>query len=247
MPGKKRKFVFAANNRNGYLCGKELLAKDCIPEILLLHPAPRQNWGKEIKTLFSGTPVIEWGNNTATNLKESGAEVLLSVNFGYIFTAEILALFEYPVNVHMGYLPYNRGSHPNVWSIIENTPAGVTMHLMTEDVDKGDIISQVEVEVCPDDTGKSLYEKLERASAELTADRFPSILRGDFNTSPLPAGGTFHYAHEFRDLCRICQDKPVAPMELITRLRALSFPPYKNAYIEVDDKKFFIDVSLVSD
>ena len=174
MPSPRKKFVFAANNRNGFLCGRELLKNECIPEVLLFHPASRQKWGEEIKNLFPGTPVVEWRKNVVDDLKKTGAEVLLSVNFGYIFPSEVLSVFEYPINIHMGYLPFNRGSHPNVWSIVENTPAGVTMHIMTEEVDKGDVISRTEIEVAPDETGKSLYEKLETISAQMTGEFFPS-------------------------------------------------------------------------
>ena len=42
-------------------------------------------------------------------------------------------------------MPYNRGSHPNFWSFVENTPAGVTIHEVDEGVDTGKIINQKQI------------------------------------------------------------------------------------------------------
>ena len=40
----------------------------------------------------------------------------------------------------MSFLPYNRGSHPNFWSFVENTPKGVSIHEVSNGIDDGDII-----------------------------------------------------------------------------------------------------------
>ena len=42
----------------------------------------------------------------------------------------------------MSYLPWNRGADPNFWSILEDTPKGVTIHIMDESIDTGDILYQ---------------------------------------------------------------------------------------------------------
>ena len=54
----------------------------------------------------------------------------LVISFGYrhIIEKEIISKFKNLINVHIGFLPYNRGAHPNFWSFMENTPSGVTIH-----------------------------------------------------------------------------------------------------------------------
>ena len=64
------------------------------------------------------------------------------------------------INFHLSYLPYNRGKKPNVWPIIDGSPAGVTMHYIDNDIDSGSIVAQSEVKVDIVDTGKTLYNKL---------------------------------------------------------------------------------------
>ena len=46
------------------------------------------------------------------------------------------------INLHISYLPYNRGADPNLWSFIDDTPSGVTIHLIDEGLDTGPILIQ---------------------------------------------------------------------------------------------------------
>lgn len=243
----KKTFVYAANNRNGFLCGRELVKRGCFPKTILLHPASSRKWGEEICSLFPDIPVIEWNQDHFSELEKTGADILLSVNFGYIFSSDVLSLFPYPMNLHTGFLPFNRGTHPNVWSIVDKTPAGVTLHLMTAELDKGDIISRQEVEVLPTDTGLSLYEKLEEASAKLIGDSFPSLLAENIHTIPMPEGGTFHCTKDFEVLCALSPEENLTFENFLRRLRALSFPPYKNAFLLAGGKKVYVDINLALD
>ena len=95
--------------------------------------------------------------------------------FGYILRPNFLRLIPRGcVNVHPALLPYNRGAYPNVWSIVDGSPAGVTIHFVDEGIDTGDIIAQAQVVIEPVDTGESLYRKLERGAVAL----FPKLGRG---------------------------------------------------------------------
>ena len=44
------------------------------------------------------------------------------------------------LNLHPSFLPHNRGMHPYYWSIVENTPAGVSIHFIDERIDAGRIV-----------------------------------------------------------------------------------------------------------
>jgi methionyl-tRNA formyltransferase len=66
------------------------------------------------------------------------------------------------VNVHGSLLPRYRGRTPHVWAIINGEKqTGVTLHILDENCDTGDIISQVSVEITWEDTGASLLRKFE--------------------------------------------------------------------------------------
>tara|TARA_B100002051_G_C16631353_1_gene583450 strand:- start:503 stop:1117 length:615 start_codon:yes stop_codon:yes gene_type:complete len=71
------------------------------------------------------------------------------ISFGYkhIINREIIDNLKYPIiNLHISFLPYNKGAHPNFWSFIENTPSGVTIHQVDHGVDTGKIIYQKKID-----------------------------------------------------------------------------------------------------
>ena len=66
------------------------------------------------------------------------------ISFGYrhIINKEIIKKLKIPiVNLHTGYLPYNRGAHPNFWSFVENTTSGISIHKIDGGIDTGKIIN----------------------------------------------------------------------------------------------------------
>ena len=67
----------------------------------------------------------------------------LYVSFGYrkIIPKKIIQRAKRPIiNLHLSFLPFNRGAHPNFWSFIEDTPSGVSIHEIDNGVDTGPII-----------------------------------------------------------------------------------------------------------
>lgn len=71
------------------------------------------------------------------------------------------------INCHPSLLPFNRGVYTNVYPLVELTPAGVSIHHLTEQLDSGNIIAQREVNYGDYDTGESLYYNLEEEMVRL--------------------------------------------------------------------------------
>lgn len=105
---------------------------------------------------------------------EQAFDLTISYTYRYILSGEILdALGGNVVNLHNSFLPFNRGADPNIWSILEGTPRGVTLHYMTAGLDKGSIIAQRLVGACgPEATLASSYEELDRAAKGLFMDAY---------------------------------------------------------------------------
>ena len=69
----------------------------------------------------------------------------LAISFGYrhILKENVINSSSAPIiNLHISYLPYNRGAHPNFWSFYEGTPSGVSIHLIDKGIDTGPILFQ---------------------------------------------------------------------------------------------------------
>ena len=58
-------------------------------------------------------------------------DLLVSYNYRHIVPPETCrAYVARAVNLHLSYLPFNRGCHPNVWAHHDGTPSGVSLHLL---------------------------------------------------------------------------------------------------------------------
>lgn len=173
-------------------------------------------------------------------------DIVVAAGFEHIVPPEILAIPDQGcLNVHPGRLPHTRGYNPNVWAIVEDLPAGVTIHYMDEGVDTGDIVATRELAVSFEETGRELYERLESACVDLFVDTWPAIERGEAGREPQgDADAVSHQRADFDDLCALDLDAEYTVRDLLDRLRALTFPPFDNAYVDVDGDRYYLELSI---
>tara|TARA_B100000214_G_C23878622_1_gene586186 strand:- start:190 stop:966 length:777 start_codon:yes stop_codon:yes gene_type:complete len=125
---------------------------------------------------------------------EIDPELIVSYGYRYILGSEIVDKFTRKIiNLHVSYLPWNRGTYPNVWSIIDNTPSGVSIHFIDTGVDTGDIIFQKKVETLSTDTLESSYKRLRCEIEKLFIDNWKKISSGDLKGYKVNnVKGTYH-------------------------------------------------------
>lgn len=122
-------------------------------------------------------------------------DMIVSYSYRYLLRKDVLSLPPRgAVNLHISYLPWNRGAHPNVWSFIEDSPKGVTIHYIDEGIDTGDILVQEEVSL--DNGNETLgtsYEKLHKAIQALFKRNWAQIRDGSIQARPQPDSGSLHF------------------------------------------------------
>jgi methionyl-tRNA formyltransferase len=124
-------------------------------------------------------------------------DFLVSFGYRYILSKDVLEKFHgRAINVHISLLPWNRGADPNLWSFLEDTPKGVSIHYLTDKLDCGDIICQQEVKFSLDETLKSTYQQLIETAQKLFIRHWPEIKT--CGTSGLKQSGPGSY-HRKRD------------------------------------------------
>ncbi|MCR5209024.1 MAG: methionyl-tRNA formyltransferase [Lachnospiraceae bacterium] len=114
-------------------------------------------------------------------LKKYPADIYVVAAFGQILSQEILDIPKYGcVNIHASLLPEYRGAAPIQRVILDGKEkTGVTIMQMDKGLDTGDILMQEEIEISPDETGGSLFDKLAGLGAELIVKALPLIEKGD--------------------------------------------------------------------
>lgn len=247
------RIVYFGNNRLGWQVLDWLTKSEDEVAALVVHPGERRRFGEEIlgaaglppERVFSGDSL---DGGTCAALAALKPDIGVSVLFGYILRPEVLRLFPKGIiNLHPALLPYNRGAHPNVWSIIDGTPAGTTLHYIDEGVDTGDIIGQREVPVGSADTGETLYRRLERESVSLFTELWPLLREGKAPRKPqrhVKAPGTRHRVRDVDGVDEIRLDAQYTGRRLIDILRARTFPPYKGAYFVQGGRKIHLRLTL---
>lgn len=152
------------------------------------------------------------------------------------------------INVHPGFNPYNRGWFPQVFSIINKKPCGVTIHEMDEQLDHGNIIFQKEVKVYDYDTSKSIYDRILKLEMELLENNLELLLANSYNAVTLPNEGNINYFQDFKKMCKLDLSEKLTMGEAIDKLRALTHGQYKNAYF-INEKleKIYISIELEED
>ena len=122
------------------------------------------------------------------------ADWLISYGYRYLICNEVLNKFDLQaVNLHISYLPWNRGADPNLWSFLEDTPKGVTIHRLERSLDTGEIIAQKEVVFDYDkETLRSSYEKLTKEIETLFFISWDSLQKGLISSWTQQSGGSFH-------------------------------------------------------
>lgn len=133
------------------------------------------------------------GPLSAAQAQELRPDWTVSYNYRHVIRPDTLReLRGRAVNLHISLLPWNRGADPNLWSIIDNTPAGVSIHYIDEGIDTGDVICQRRVPVHADDSLASSWDRLHDELRALFCDVWPLLRSGRVRGRRQPAGGSFH-------------------------------------------------------
>jgi len=175
-------------------------------KILFLGPedSPLYVWLQKL-----GENVIQTSDKVTTHfIEREKINFLLSFGYRHILRRDILDKFpNRAVNLHISYLPWNRGADPNFWSFVENTPKGVTIHYLDEGVDTGDIIVQEELKFdSENETLATSYEKLQSAIQELFKKHWRAIKSGTCQRYKQVGKGSSHKLKDKEALSHLLTD-----------------------------------------
>jgi methionyl-tRNA formyltransferase len=167
-------------------------------------------------------------DETAKAIRLLNGNIFLLAWWPLILKREFLSLGqEVTLNLHPSLLPYARGKDPNFWTIVEQSPFGVSIHHVIPEIDAGDIAFQREISYTWEDTGETLYGKAGRTMVELFRDSYPRIVNFDIpRQAQALTKGTFHRREELDARSLIDLDQRYTAKEFINLLRARTFEPH---------------------
>lgn len=170
----------------------ETLARD--HEVAVVVTQPDKLGGRGGKDVLS-SPVKKWAlehgagvlqperardETFVEELRAFGVEAIAVVAYGQILPNSVLEMAPRGcVNLHFSLLPRWRGAAPVQYALWHgDKTTGVTTQWMAAKLDAGDVISQLEVEISPDETSGELLARLTGIGAGVLRDTFSLLASG---------------------------------------------------------------------
>ena len=133
--------------------------------------------------------------HTQENIESTkGFDFVISYGYRHILKKSVIESSNAPIiNLHISYLPWNRGAHPNFWSFFDCTPSGVSIHAVDEGVDTGPIIYQRYVNFNQERlTFSQTYNQLQLEIESLFKENLNNIKNGNYKATPQRRKGSYH-------------------------------------------------------
>lgn len=177
------------------------------------------------------------GKEIETRLREFEADLFVVVAFK-ILPKNLLELPKIgSINLHASLLPKYRGAAPIHWAVINGEKeTGCTVFFLDENIDTGNIISQVQTSISPDETTGDIYNRLKTLGADLIVESVGQIasnsvsLKKQNDEKASPAPKLFNENTKL-DFTRSAQ-------EVHNKIRGLN--PFPTAWCMYDGKKMNI-------
>lgn len=168
--------------------------------------------GHTIQAIVSDNPDFQqWAHKhqvSAYHLKDDWPVRLAQNSFDYLFSiinlrilsAAVLSLpSQFAVNFHDAPLPKYAGMHATTWALLQcETEYGVTWHVMTTEIDAGDILKQRRFPIAPDDTSLSLNLKCYEAGVTAFQELVDELAQQRFSRTPQDLGQRTYFSQQDR-------------------------------------------------
>lgn len=125
-------------------------------------------------------------NGVVGEIKKNNPDLIIVAAYGKILPKAVLEIPRFgSVNVHASLLPKYRGASPVQSAILaDERETGITLMLMNEKMDEGNILAQEKIEIGENDTAKNLLEKLGKLGAKMMVKLIPEWISKKINPSP---------------------------------------------------------------
>ena len=169
------------------------------------------------------------------HIAEIEPDIFFTVYYRKILPKRLIEIPELgAVNVHPSWLPSYRGPVPTAWALLNGEEEfGVTLHLIDDGVDTGDILAQEAHKIYHDETGFELNNRAMSIGLQMLKKHFDGILE-DSLVSVKQGEGASYYGHldkkviidwrnkagYLRNLIRVCA-KPYNPVESVLLDRSI--------------------------
>ncbi len=183
-------------------------------------------------------------------LEKTNPELIIVASYGQMVPANMIHFPKYKcLNIHCSILPDLRGAVPMPMAILKGyKKTGVSIPVMTEGLDDGDIVALVEEEIRFDETTESLTERLSEIGAKKLIEILPEWTEGKITPIPQDESKVTHTTADdiSKDKAEVDWNKSAEEVDRMVR----AFYPWPVAWSWVNfngQKRFKIYKATLSD
>ena len=228
----------------GYKCLKLLLERGCKVVAVFTHDTDphEKQWFESAESLAkqNGIPVYKPKSLKSKEWEELARELkpdlILSLYYRHFIPPSIFSLAKLGAyNMHGSYLPAYRGRAPLNWSIINGEDhCGVTLHVLEEGFDTGDIVDRQRVEIAPDEYVGDVTPRITEAAVNVLGRNLNSLLSGNPRLEKQDLSKVSYFGKRTPEMGRI--DFSKSAREVFNLVRGVS-RPFPGAFFDDDDRR----------
>jgi len=148
-------------------------------------------------------------------------------------------------NLHPSLLPFQRGKGTSFWNLVEETPFGVTIHRISEEVDSGEIVAQRQIPKSWEDTGGSLAKKSQTELIALFKEIYPELSSNrSKSTRVMENSGSFHKLDDLIKKSTLSLEELISVRDLLNLLRAKMHPDFSGCIFEDSGHMYEVQISI---
>ena len=200
-------------------------------------------------------PLLIYEEDSAAIDSLSQVDWFLLLSWKHIIPANLMNIPKFAaVNLHYSLLPCHRGVYPVNWAITSGEKkTGFTYHLVTKQIDDGEIFMQVEVPVFLSDTARTLHSRIDDEVVQHFDEFLDRLMTSGLCGHPAEtikiqnSKSTYHSREGFERACLIDLEKTYRGAEFFDLLRGLTFfEDSKNGYVidRESGKRIYVSIKL---
>jgi methionyl-tRNA formyltransferase len=186
-----------------------------------------QHIEKIVEELPYKIQIVNWSFENQQSISKivKNCQFGVSALFGHKIPVELINAFELGIiNLHPSLLPIGKGADPVAWGILLNEDQGASIHLINEEIDSGEILSQEKIESNLSMNAGEIYEVCTESLFKQFTEIFIPWLRGDITPRIQESrSNPIRKSEELRELRTLSASEMTSVENLVRRLQALTY------------------------
>lgn len=176
-------------------------------------------------------------SNAIDSIKKYNPDLFILGGYSKILKKNLLSVPKlFTLNLHAGELPRYRGSSPLNWALINGEKVvTISIIIVDEGIDTGDIINQREIEVLENDTIKTIHEKANVLFPKMIIETIEKIRSKNYQIKKQTGSTQSYYPRRFPSDGFVLFDQ-LNSLQVHNKIKALT-DPYPGAFGYYQGKK----------